>query len=111
MVLTLAFSFCTFKCTKCESVALSRAYACVCKTSLLANLSKPDSRFYVSQKRAFLTLSKSASRTIIFIDVQSFKTRPVIKVSKGCNKLAFETLQKVRAELMKLSITHSEAIK
>jgi helix-turn-helix protein len=39
--------------------------------------------FSLSQKRSFLTLSKSASRTIIFIDVQSSKTYPENKVSKA----------------------------
>jgi hypothetical protein len=42
-----------------------------------------SARISVSQKRAFLTLSNSPSRTIIFIDVQSFKTYPEIKVSKA----------------------------
>jgi hypothetical protein len=39
--------------------------------------------FLTSQKRSFLTLSKSPSRTTIFIDVQSFKTYPENKVSKA----------------------------
>jgi hypothetical protein len=39
--------------------------------------------FIRSQKRPFSALSKSASRTIIFIDVQSFKTYPENKVSKA----------------------------
>ncbi|MEJ7863245.1 MAG: hypothetical protein WKF90_16570 [Pyrinomonadaceae bacterium] len=52
--------------------------------------------------RSFLALSKSASRTIIFIDVRSFKTYSVIKVSKAALDLAFETEQKAAATCLRL---------
>ncbi len=39
--------------------------------------------FLLSQKRAFMTLSKLASRTFIFIGVKSSKTHSIIKVSKA----------------------------